>query len=234
MRNVGCGMSDVGACMNASLRSGSDIPHPTSHIPRRPRAFTLIELLVVIAIIALLIGILLPALLHARRAARKTVCESNLRQLGTSAASYTVDFKDLIFSFSWNSRQCPTLYPDLMVPPGSIFFDSEVDARQATDIIRRRSPSEPNFTKPQPWIPCVDYSQLVLLDYMTVELPVAIAACPEDRPLRLWRSDIAGFNQGIFGVEQPVFTGFEGRVMRAKPYSSSYEVAPAAYDRSPL
>jgi prepilin-type N-terminal cleavage/methylation domain-containing protein len=200
------------------------------------RGFTLIELLVVIAIIALLISILLPALVSARRAGRAAVCESNLKQMGTSGASYAVDFRDAIFSFSWNTRTLPfpTQYPDLGAPPGTMFFDSESDARQATDIIRRRSPREPDFTKPQPWIPCVDYSHLVLLDYMTLPLPVSIAACPEDRPLRLWQSDIIGFNAGIFGQEQPTFTGFEGRVMRAKPYSSSYEVGPAAYDKSPL
>jgi prepilin-type N-terminal cleavage/methylation domain-containing protein len=204
------------------------------HQPRAARGFSLIEVLVVILVIAVLLSILFPALVHARRAARATICLSNLKQLGTSAASYTVDFKDCIFSYSWNSRQTPipTQYADLAVAPGQVFFDTEVNARQATDIIRRRSPSEPNFTKPQPWIPAVDYSHLVLLDYMTVNLPVPIAACPEDRPLRLWQSDTPAFNRGEFGIEQPVFTGFEGRVMRAKPYSSSYETTPASYDRS--
>ena len=198
------------------------------------RAFTLVELLVVIAVIAILVALIMPALSGSRKAARTTVCRSNLRQFGTSAASYAVDFKDTIFSFSWTSRQAPTDYPDLAIPPGQIVFDTEADARQATDIIRRRSRSEPDFAKPQPWIPAVDYSHLVLLDYMAVELPVPIAACPEDRPLRLWQSDIVAFNAGAFGTEQPTFTGFEGRVMRAKPYSTSYEVAPASYDRSQL
>ena len=50
--------------------------------------FTLIELLVVIAIIAMLIAMLMPTLSGAREAARRTVCASNLRQLGITYRVY--------------------------------------------------------------------------------------------------------------------------------------------------
>ena len=59
---------------------------------RRHRAFTLVELLVVIGIIAMLIGVLLPALARARRAANKSVCLSNQRQLAMCLLLYANEF----------------------------------------------------------------------------------------------------------------------------------------------
>src|SRR5262245_44484349 len=50
--------------------------------------FTLIELLVTVSIIALLAAILLPAVMQSRAAARRTVCQSNLRQWALAVRMY--------------------------------------------------------------------------------------------------------------------------------------------------
>ncbi len=59
------------------------------------RAFTLVELLVVISVIALLMGILMPAIGKARNVAKRTACQSNLRQIGVAFRAYLDDNRDI-------------------------------------------------------------------------------------------------------------------------------------------
>ncbi len=54
--------------------------------------FTLIELLVVIAIIAILAAMLLPSLKAAKDMAKRSSCQSNLKQIGTCTVSYIDDY----------------------------------------------------------------------------------------------------------------------------------------------
>lgn len=56
--------------------------------------FTLIELLVVIAIIALLAAILFPVFARARENARRSSCQSNLKQLALGIVQYTQDYDE--------------------------------------------------------------------------------------------------------------------------------------------
>jgi prepilin-type N-terminal cleavage/methylation domain-containing protein/prepilin-type processing-associated H-X9-DG protein len=58
------------------------------------RGFTLIELLVVIAIIAILAAILFPVFARARENARKSTCQSNLKQLGLAFMQYAQDYDE--------------------------------------------------------------------------------------------------------------------------------------------
>lgn len=54
--------------------------------------FTLIELLVVIAIIAILVALMLPALKGAKDSAKVVMCMSNLKQMGSGAINYSLDW----------------------------------------------------------------------------------------------------------------------------------------------
>lgn len=63
------------------------------------KGFTLIELLVVIAIIAILASILFPVFARARENARRSSCQSNMKQLGLGFMQYVQD-NDERFPFS--------------------------------------------------------------------------------------------------------------------------------------
>jgi prepilin-type N-terminal cleavage/methylation domain-containing protein/prepilin-type processing-associated H-X9-DG protein len=66
----------------------------------RSNAFTLVELLVVIAIIAILAAILFPVFGRARENARRTSCQSNLKQVGIGLLQYIQDYDEKMpFSF---------------------------------------------------------------------------------------------------------------------------------------
>lgn len=67
---------------------------------KRKNAFTLIELLVVIAIIAILAAILFPVFARARENARRSSCQSNLKQIGLGIMQYTQDYDEKLPYFN--------------------------------------------------------------------------------------------------------------------------------------
>ncbi len=81
----------------------------------KPTGFTLIELLVVIAIIAILAAILFPVFARARENARKSTCQSNLKQLGLGWHMYAQDYDEWTVRVSGGSDQRP-LWTDALQP----------------------------------------------------------------------------------------------------------------------
>jgi len=69
--------------------------HTTHSRIKVKHGFTLIELLVVIAIIAILAAILFPVFARARENARRTSCQSNLKQVGLGLRQYSQDNDEL-------------------------------------------------------------------------------------------------------------------------------------------
>ena len=71
---------------------------------RTTQGFTLIELLVVIAIIAILASILFPVFARARENAKRSSCQSNMKQIGLGMLQYVQDYDEKYIAVSSNGN----------------------------------------------------------------------------------------------------------------------------------
>lgn len=119
--------------------------------------FTLVELLVVIGIISLLAAIILPVFATVRESGRKTVCQSNLRQIGMAYALYAQDNDDKfawggdptdLFTNSWAGDEHEAIVKTLKPLPDVLFLYT-----QNRDIWHCPSDKGLDFTGPGESIP---------------------------------------------------------------------------------
>ena len=122
----------------------------------RRSGFTLIELLVVIAIIAILASILFPVFARARENARRSSCQSNLKQIGLGVLQYTQDY-DEAFPLA-------VVVAGTINAPGSTYGWADAILPYTKSMQILQCPSEPNRQSAQP-VPSTPLKVVSYSDY---------------------------------------------------------------------
>jgi prepilin-type processing-associated H-X9-DG protein/prepilin-type N-terminal cleavage/methylation domain-containing protein len=153
------------------------------------QAFTILELLVVVAIVCVLIGLLFPALMAAREAARCMQCKNNMREIGVALQQHHDTVKkfpeawkfapDKVSGFGWAVAVLPYLEESSLAK--SIHYNLPVaapqnDATRSVDLPMMRCPSDisdPTFELlPEPASPNGHYASVAASSTLDPNVPL--------------------------------------------------------------
>ncbi len=107
----------------------------------RTSGFTLVELMIVVACIGMLVLLMLPAIQTARAAARRSVCSSNMRQVGIATLGFA-NARDGQFPYSRHSHSVEEAW----IYQLSEFLEDVDEIRLCPDDPRREEKLDQNHT----------------------------------------------------------------------------------------
>lgn len=169
------------------------------------RGLILREAVTLTLVLGTIAAMLLLAATRARRDASIADDLANLRALSTAHAAYAADNEDRFGTFVG-----PT--------PNHA-------AAEAWSLLRERTGRSDWFrdtTIPSAWLPHVNYSALVLAEYLDQSLPAPAHISPQDHIRQLWQSDPYEGFEALPSDLRPIGVG-----SRRWPFSSSYQLPPA-------
>ncbi len=147
--------------------------------PKKANGFTILELLVTISLISLLMTLLLPAVMSARTAARRTQCRNNLRNLGVAMQS----------ELTTNRR----------FPASGLFSTDGMRYRSWVVTLlpwleRNDIAQQWEYERPNAEMPNIELAQI----------PVKILVCPDDDTAMPGKPNLSYAVNGGYGWTEPV------------------------------